>query len=1031
LYEFSYDSVGRLTGIADGSGNLTTVERDQAGNPLAVIGPYGQRSTLTLNKAGYLAAVTNPASASERFTYVDDGYPAQGRLPESGLLVAREDARGSVSSYAYDERGRLVSARDPVGGSRTLARKEQSDPPGTSVTVTTTEDSEAVYKVEKLSTGALQRNVTGPDGTKSRTVSSGDGSTNAYHADGTLRLIRQGLDPRFGMGAPFTQEARITTPGGLAWLSTTQRSSVFDAANLLNPTSVTEVMTVNGNTTRSVYDGVVRKLTTTSPVGRQKLLNIDTVGRVTSSQTAGIEALRFGYDSRGRLSTVAQGSGTGLRSLAFGYNPQGLIEVITDPLGRVSSLQYDLAGRVTRQVMPDGREMRVGYDSNGNVASITPPGGSPHTFSFTPVDLTQTYLPPTVADASNVSTSYRYNTDKQLTRITRPDGQAINLGYNAGGKLATQVTPTGTTTYTYAANSGRLASISAPGGIGLGYDYDGFLLRTETWSGPVAGSVARTYDNNLKVAQVVFAGQPVSFSYDNDGLLVRAGDLLLTRHADNSLVSGTTLGQVTTAQNYDSFGALNAVNASHAGTTLYSVQLTRDKVGRIAAMQETVQGVTNPFAYAYDLGGRLIGVSRDGATIGTYVYDANGNRIEANGEAATYDDQDRLVAFGGANYAYTANGELRSKTIGGLSTQYEYDVLGNLRAVTLPDGTTIEYVIDGRNRRIGKKVNGILVQGLLYQSQLKPLAELDGAGRVVSLFVYATRINVPDYMVRGGVIYRFVADHLGSPRLVVNAATGAVAQRMDYDEWGNVIADTNPGFQPFGFGGGLYDRHTGLVRLGKRDYDANLGRWTTKDPMLFRGGDSNLYAYANGDPINRIDPFGHMGLVGAAAGALVGAVGGALSADILGLSGADFWMAVAAGATTGAVAGAGGWALGVVATSMEVATGSTAYIAATAFGAAHAAFLADLLGQLSIDIARSARTEQALMCAPGLADPVGVSINQALWSAASEALPGAAVPFLGRPLRWAPAEEAGVEYFFDVALESMSVTETAVSSSRP
>jgi uncharacterized protein RhaS with RHS repeats len=71
-----------------------------------------------------------------------------------------------------------------------------------------------------------------------------------------------------------------------------------------------------------------------------------------------------------------------------------------------------------------------------------------------------------------------------------------------------------------------------------------------------------------------------------------------------------------------------------------------------------------------------------------------------------------------------------------------------------------------------------------------------------------------------GTVYRFITDHLGSVRLVVNAADGTVAQRIDYDAFGRVLADTNPGFQPFGFAGGLYDAGTGLVRFGARDYDA-------------------------------------------------------------------------------------------------------------------------------------------------------------------------------------------------------------------
>jgi len=54
-------------------------------------------------------------------------------------------------------------------------------------------------------------------------------------------------------------------------------------------------------------------------------------------------------------------------------------------------------------------------------------------------------------------------------------------------------------------------------------------------------------------------------------------------------------------------------------------------------------------------------------------------------------------------------------------------------------------------------------------------------------------------MVKGDSTYRFITDHLGSVRLVVNVETRAVAQRIDYDEFGNVLLNTNPGFQPFAF----------------------------------------------------------------------------------------------------------------------------------------------------------------------------------------------------------------------------------------
>jgi RHS repeat-associated protein len=111
-------------------------------------------------------------------------------------------------------------------------------------------------------------------------------------------------------------------------------------------------------------------------------------------------------------------------------------------------------------------------------------------------------------------------------------------------------------------------------------------------------------------------------------------------------------------------------------------------------------------------------------------------------------------------------------------------------------------------------------------------------------------------MVRDGVTYRILSDHLGSVPLVVDVATNDVAQRLDYDEYGRIIQDSNPGFQPFGFAGGLYDRQTGLVRFGARDYDPRIGRWTAKDPIRFGGDDSNPYAYSGLDPVNSTDVAG-------------------------------------------------------------------------------------------------------------------------------------------------------------------------------
>lgn len=128
---------------------------------------------------------------------------------------------------------------------------------------------------------------------------------------------------------------------------------------------------------------------------------------------------------------------------------------------------------------------------------------------------------------------------------------------------------------------------------------------------------------------------------------------------------------------------------------------------------ETVEGVQTVYDYGYDGAGRLVEVKQDGVITDHYRYDANGNRLSHNTTPGTYDAQDRLLSYGDFEYAYTPDGELKSQTDAatGATTDYVYDALGNLRQVTLPEGTEIGYVIDAQNRRIGKTVNGTLVQG--------------------------------------------------------------------------------------------------------------------------------------------------------------------------------------------------------------------------------------------------------------------------------------------------------------------------------
>ncbi|MFZ1082883.1 MAG: RHS repeat protein, partial [Candidatus Kryptoniota bacterium] len=282
------------------------------------------------------------------------------------------------------------------------------------------------------------------------------------------------------------------------------------------------------------------------------------------------------------------------------------------------------------------------------------------------------------------------------------------------------------------------------------------------------GSLGVTYDNNFNViSQTINGGNKISFGYDNDGLLTTVGNpangasMTLSYNSQNGLLTGTTLGNVTTSQTYSTFGELSSYTANYSSSPIFQTSYVRDSLGRITTLNETIQGVSKSMQYSYDPVGRLEKVWRNDTLVSQYVYDANGNRVAhitpTSVDSGTYDAQDRMLSYGGTQYIYTRNGDLQTKiapngTGGTDTTNYSYDALGNLMTVNLPTGDRIDYIIDGQNRRIAKMVNGQIVDRWIYSGQLSPIAELDSAGNIIAQFVGG-------YMIKGGNTYRLITDH--------------------------------------------------------------------------------------------------------------------------------------------------------------------------------------------------------------------------------------------------------------------------------
>lgn len=386
----------------------------------------------------------------------------------------------------------------------------------------------------------------------------------------------------------------------------------------------------------------------------------------------------------------------------------------------------------------------------------------------------------------------------------------------------------------------------------------------------VRGSIGYSYDNNLRVIAKDLNGYPQSIGYDNDGFVIVNGELGVTRDLVTGDVRSTQIGAITTSHSTNAFDEQDTLVAKYQSSELYSNQVDeRDDLGRIVRRTERVLGVSSQYRYEYDATGRLERVLVNGAEAEQYSYDANGNRTSrasaSTAEVGSYDEQDRMQTYGANAYSYSSAGDLKTKTDGAGVTTYDYDVYGSLRAVDQPSGARIHYDVDALNRRIGKRTGGARVYGLLYDKSRRPVAQVDGSNNLNAVFMYGLLPNVPDYIVNYSGTFRVISDAVGSVRLVVNTATGEIAQRIDYDAFGRVLNDTNPGFQPFGFAGGLYDADTGLVRIGARDYDGVTGRWTSKEPLIFPRGEANVYSYAGGDPVNRVDFDGRFYWLAAAA----------------------------------------------------------------------------------------------------------------------------------------------------------------------
>ena len=840
LYKFGYNAARQLISVRDRFGLTTEIQRDETGKVTGVVSPTGYHTSLLVGPNGDLQGVTDPSGRTAHLAYGD-----------GGLASSATDPNGFQSTYAFDSLGRLTGVTDPDSGflNRTLTS-------ASTVTITSPTGTPATVEAQTSITGLITQQGTLPGGAVVRSTTTLDDTTVSIAPDGTRYTIARAPDPRFGMQVPLEQVV-TRLPSGLQ--RSDRHTRTVQLSDSLNPFSLTtqiDSIIKNGRAEVQTYERALRRITTRTRAGRTDFTFFDSVGSRIRDSVPGFLARRYTLDGGGRLVQATQGS----RTVRMFLGSNGLQDSTRDEVGRTTTWQYDPSGQALQRAGAGGDTIRWAYDSGGNNTAIIPPGRPPHQFTYTFQRKRESYRPPPVASESSV-VFWRYEPGGQLSQILRPDGKNVSWVYDTVGRPVIAVFGGDSIRVAYSATTGQATGLTGPAGETVTQVYDGSLVTQRTWSGPVSGTVAAQYDTNFRIATLLVNSSPVvSYGYDFDGSITSAGGLTLTRGALTGLVTGTSLGQVTTSVTRNAFAEESVFVAQAGSIVLVSWTFARDNAGRVRTLTEALLGGTATVEYTYDSTGRLATATRNGVASEVYEYDPNGNRLRAtypSGQlVGSYDAQDRVLTYGSAVYRQSPVGSVDEKIVGTDTTRYSFDALGQLRAVRLPNGTDVSYVYDASGRRVGKRINGALVQGFLYAGDRRPIAELDGAGGVIRRFVYASRADIPDFILQGTETYRIVADPAGSVRLVVNSQTGAIAQQIEYDAFGRVISNSAPGVQPFGFAGGFEDAQTGLVQIGVRFYDPETGRWISRDPILFDGGSSNLYTYAASDPVNLADHTG-------------------------------------------------------------------------------------------------------------------------------------------------------------------------------
>ncbi|WP_256341731.1 DNRLRE domain-containing protein [Streptomyces sp. TLI_105] len=392
------------------------------------------------------------------------------------------------------------------------------------------------------------------------------------------------------------------------------------------------------------------------------------------------------------------------RKWQFGYDSFGNLKTVTDPKGvatatagdYTTSYEYDAYGQMTKAI-----------DANGNATTNS---------SFGP-----TGFPAVITDALGKSTTSTYDERGQVTELTDALGKKTTQTYDVFGRPLVKTVPKDQ-------NAGVLITTPAPV-----YDANDNVTTSKAPNGAASTAVYDAADqvkeatapaNNNTVAR------KTTYTYD------KVGNLTAKTEPKGNL-SGAVAGSYTTTHTYDPLDRLVAVvNANQARLTY-----TYDNVGNVVKVVDPKKNATpDPDDFAtkteYDLNHRAT-VTTDaiGKTSRT-TYDKDSlvlstTDAENNTTLVTYDERGRQTEV---KAPHTGASPVVYRT-----TRYEYDQVGNTTKVTTPRGTDTAAADDFATRTEYDALNRPVKQYQPYdpadprynKADVYTRTDYDAVGRVV------------------------------------------------------------------------------------------------------------------------------------------------------------------------------------------------------------------------------------------------------------------------------------------------------------